>query len=192
MSLLLIFISAMFVNNYVLSKFLGICSFLGVSKKKDAAIGMGLAVTFVMVIASVMSYIVFNFILVPLELQYLSTIAFILVIASLVQLVEMVIKKMSPGLYKALGIYLPLITTNCAVLGMAVLNMQENYNFLQSVVNGIGASMGYMMSIVLLSFIREKTDNNENIPRVLRGLPITLFTAALMSIAFLGFQGLIE
>lgn len=192
MSLLMIFISAMFVNNFVLSRFLGICSFLGVSKKRDAAIGMGLAVTFVMVIASVMSYLVFNFILVPLELEYLSTIAFILVIASLVQLVEMVIKKMSPGLYKALGIYLPLITTNCAVLGMTVLNMQENYNFLQSVVNGVGAALGYMMSIVLLSFIREKTDNNDNIPRVLRGLPITLFTAALMSIAFLGFQGLIK
>ncbi|MNM81913.1 Electron transport complex protein RnfA [compost metagenome] len=192
MNLLLIFVSAMFVNNFVLSRFLGICSFLGVSKKRDAAIGMGFAVTFVMVIASIMSYLVFNFILVPLELQYLSTIAFILVIASLVQLVEMVIKKMSPGLYKALGIYLPLITTNCAVLGMTVLNMQENYNFLQSVVNGVGAALGYMMSIVLLSFIREKTDNNENIPRVLRGLPITLFTAALMSIAFLGFQGLIK
>ncbi|ERK29270.1 electron transport complex subunit RsxA [Clostridium intestinale] len=192
MNLLLIFVSAMFVNNFVLSRFLGICSFLGVSKKRDAAIGMGFAVTFVMVIASIMSYLVFNFILVPLELQYLSTIAFILVIASLVQLVEMVIKKMSPGLYKALGIYLPLITTNCAVLGMTVLNMQENYNFLQSVVNGVGAALGYMMSIVLLSFIREKTDNNENIPRALRGLPITLFTAALMSIAFLGFQGLIK
>jgi electron transport complex protein RnfA len=192
MNLLLIFVSAMFVNNFVLSRFLGICSFLGVSKKRDAAIGMGFAVTFVMVIASIMSYLVFNLILVPLELQYLSTIAFILVIASLVQLVEMVIKKMSPGLYKALGIYLPLITTNCAVLGMTVLNMQENYNFLQSVVNGVGAALGYMMSIVLLSFIREKTDNNENIPRVLRGLPITLFTAALMSIAFLGFQGLIK
>jgi electron transport complex protein RnfA len=192
MNLLLIFVSAMFVNNFVLSRFLGICSFLGVSKKRDAAIGMGFAVTFVMVIASIMSYLVFNFILVPLELQYLSTIAFILVIASLVQLVEMVIKKMSPGLYKALGIYLPLITTNCAVLGMTVLNMQDNYNFLQSVVNGVGAALGYMMSIVLLSFIREKTDNNENIPRALRGLPITLFTAALMSIAFLGFQGLIK
>ncbi len=192
MSLFLILISSIFVNNFVLSKFLGICSFLGVSKKKDAAIGMGLAVTFVMVIASVMSYLVFNFILVPLELQYLSTIAFILVIASLVQLVEVAIKKMSPGLYKALGLYLPLITTNCAVLGMTVLNMQENYNFLQSLVNGIGASLGYMMSIVLMSFIREKTDNNKNIPRVLKGLPITLFTAALMSIAFLGFQGLIK
>lgn len=192
MNLLIIFISAMFINNFVLSKFLGICSFLGVSKKRDAALGMGFAVTFVMVMASIMSYLVFNFILVPLDLKYLSTIAFILVIASLVQLVEMVIKKTSPGLYKALGIYLPLITTNCAVLGMTVLNMQENYNFLQSVVNGIGASLGYMMAIVLLSFIREKTDNNDNIPRSLRGLPITLFTAALMSIAFLGFQGLIK
>lgn len=192
MSLFLIFMSAMFVNNFVLAKFLGICSFLGVSKKKDAAIGMGLAVTFVMIMASIMSYIVYTFILIPLEIQYLSTIAFILVIASLVQLVEMVIKKMSPGLYKALGIYLPLITTNCAVLGMTVLNMQDNYNFIQSVVSAIGAALGYMMSIVLLSFIREKVDNNENIPKSLQGLPITLFTAALMSIAFMGFQGLIE
>lgn len=192
MNLFLIFISAMLVNNFVLSKFLGICSFLGVSKKKDAAFGMGLAVTFVMIIASIMSYGVFNFILVPLKIEYLSTIAFVLVIAALVQFVEMVIKKMSPSLYKALGIYLPLITTNCAVLGMAVTNMQSNYSFVEALVNGIGAALGYMLSIVLLSFIREGIDNNENIPEPLRGLPITLFTASLMSIAFLGFQGLIS
>lgn len=192
MELFLIFISAMLVNNFVLSKFLGICSFLGVSKKKDAAIGMGLAVTFVMLMASFVSYLVYNFILVPLGIDYLSTIAFVVVIAALVQFVEMVIKKINPSLYKALGIFLPLITTNCAVLGMAVLNVQENYNLVESLVNGLGAAAGYMLSIVLLAFIREKTDNNENVPEVLRGLPITLFTAALMSIAFLGFQGLIH
>lgn len=192
MELFLIFISAMLVNNFVLSKFLGICSFLGVSKKKDAAVGMGLAVTFVMLMAGFVSYVVYNFILVPLGIEYLSTIAFVMVIAALVQFVEMVIKKINPSLYKALGIFLPLITTNCAVLGMAVLNVQEQYNLVESLVNALGAASGYMLSIVLLAFIREKTDNNENIPEILRGLPITLFTAALMSIAFLGFQGLIH
>lgn len=192
MELLLIFISAMLVNNFVLAKFLGICSFLGVSKKKDAAIGMGLAVTFVMILASVMSFLVYNGILVRFELEYLSTIANVLVIAALVQFVEMAMKKISPSLHKALGIFLPLITTNCAVLGMAVLNIQEEYTLVQSIVNGMGAAAGYMLSIVLLAFIREKIDNNENIPVVLRGLPITLFTAGLMSIAFLGFQGLIH
>lgn len=191
MELLMIFISAMFVNNFVLSKFLGICSFLGVSKKKSSALGMGLAVTFVITLASVMSWLVYE-LLSEFELQYLSTIAFVLVIAALVQFVEMAIKKYSPALYKALGIYLPLITTNCAVLGVATLNVQEEYNFIQAVVNGLGASLGYFLAIVLLSFIRERIDNNENIPVVLRGLPTTLFTAALMSIAFLGFQGLIH
>ena len=192
MELFMIFIAAMLVNNFVLSKFLGICSFLGVSKKKDAAIGMGLAVTFVMTLASIMSWLVYTQILVRFELEYLKTIANVLVIASLVQFVEMAMKKLSPSLHKALGIYLPLITTNCAVLGMATLNIQEQYSFIESIVNGLGAASGYMLSIVLLSFIRERVDNNENIPVVLRGLPITLFTAALMSIAFLGFQGLIH
>lgn len=192
MELFMIFIAAMLVNNFVLSKFLGICSFLGVSKKKDAAVGMGLAVTFVMTLASIMSWLVYNGILVPLELEYLKTIANVLVIAALVQFVEMAMKKLSPALHKALGIYLPLITTNCAVLGMATLNIQEGYSFIEAIVNGLGAASGYMLSIVLLAFIRERIDNNENIPVVLRGLPITLFTAALMSIAFLGFQGLIH
>lgn len=192
MDLFMIFISAMLVNNFVLSKFLGICSFLGVSKKKDAALGMGFAVTFVMVLASLMSHLVYNGILVPLELEYLSTIANVLVIAALVQFVEMAMKKLSPKLHKALGIFLPLITTNCAVLGMTVINVQEGYNLVEALVNGVGAAAGYMLSIVLLSFIRERIDNNKNIPEVLRGLPITLFTAGLMAIAFLGFQGLIH
>ena len=192
MELFIIFISAMLVNNFVLSKFLGICSFLGVSKKNDAAMGMGLAVMFVMALASIMSWLVYNIILVNLDLEYLKTIANVLVIAALVQFVEMAMKKLSPALHKALGIYLPLITTNCAVLGVATLNIQEGYSFIESIVNGVGAASGYMLSIVLLAFIRERVDNNENIPVVLKGLPITLFTAALMSIAFLGFQGLIH
>lgn len=192
MELLMIFLSAMLVNNFVLSKFLGICSFLGVSKKKDAALGMGLAVTFVMILAALMSWLVYNGILVTFGLEYLSTIANVLVIASLVQFVEMAMKKLSPALHKALGIYLPLITTNCAVLGMTVINIQEGYSIIETLVNALGAASGYMLSIVLLSFIRERIDNNKNIPEVLRGLPITLFTAALMSIAFLGFQGLIH
>jgi Na+-translocating ferredoxin:NAD+ oxidoreductase subunit A len=191
MELFLIFLSAMLVNNYVLTKFLGICAFLGVSKKKEAAVGMGFAVTFVMVIASATTYLINTFILKNLGLEYLQTIAFILVIAALVQFVEMVIKKISPSLYKALGIFLPLITTNCAVLGMTMLNIQSKYTFVGSIVSAVGAAAGFMLAIVLMSFIRESIDKNENIPESLRGLPITLFTACLMSIAFLGFQGLI-
>ncbi|MDZ5253319.1 electron transport complex subunit RsxA [Clostridium sp. LIBA-8841] len=191
MELLLIFIGAMLVNNFVLSKFLGICSFIGVSKKKEAAIGMGLAVTFVMVLASIISWLVYNLVLDKLNITYLKTIVFVLVIASLVQFVEMVVKKYSPSLYKALGIFLPLITTNCAVLGMAVTNVEEGYTLIQSIVHALGAASGFMLAIVLMSFLRERIDNNEEIHPYFKGLPITLFTAALMSIAFLGFQGLI-
>ena len=191
MELFLIFIGAMLVNNFVLSQFLGICSFIGVSKKKDAAVGMGLAVTFVMVLASIISWLVYNLVLDKLNITYLKTIVFVLVIASLVQFVEMVVKKYSPSLYKALGIFLPLITTNCAVLGMAVTNVEEGYNLIQSIVHALGAAGGFMLAIVLMSFLREKIDDNEEIHQYFRGLPITLFTAALMSIAFLGFQGLI-
>lgn len=191
MELFLIFIGAMLVNNFVLSQFLGICSFIGVSKKKDAAVGMGLAVTFVMVLASIISWLVYNLVLDKLNITYLKTIVFVLAIASLVQFVEMVVKKYSPSLYKALGIFLPLITTNCAVLGMAVTNVEEGYNLIQSIVHALGAAGGFMLAIVLMSFLREKIDDNEEIHPYFRGLPITLFTAALMSIAFLGFQGLI-
>ncbi|WP_097027086.1 electron transport complex subunit RsxA [Clostridium peptidivorans] len=191
MSIFTIFISALLVNNFVLSRFLGICPFLGVSKKVETATGMGAAVTFVMALASMMTYLVETFILQPLNIGYLSTLAFILVIASLVQFVEMVIKKMSPDLYKALGIYLPLITTNCAVLGVAVINSNEKYNLIQSVVNSVGAALGFTLALVLLAGIREKFETNEYIPEPLRGLPITLITAGIMAIAFLGFQGLI-
>lgn len=192
MKLFIILFSAIFVNNFVLSRFLGICSFLGVSKKRETAFGMGLAVTFVMALASFISYIVYEWILVPLNIQYLYTIAFIVAIAALVQFVEMVIKKLSPGLYKALGIYLPLITTNCAVLAVVILNMNESYNMIESVVNGVGAALGYFLAIYLLSGIRERIDNNTSMPAALRGFPISLITAGLMSIAFLGFQGLIK
>lgn len=191
MELFLIFIGAMLVNNFVLSQFLGICSFIGVSKKKDAALGMGLAVTFVMVLASIISWLVYNLVLDKFNITYLKTIVFVLVIAALVQFVEMVVKKYSPSLYKALGIFLPLITTNCAVLGMAVTNVEEGYTLIQSIVHALGAAGGFMLAIVLMSFLRERIDENDKIHPCFRGLPVTLFTAALMSIAFLGFQGLI-
>ena len=189
-TLLVIIISSVFVNNFVLSRFLGICPFLGVSKKIETALGMGMAVTFVMTLASAFSYMVYNWILVPTQKEYLYTIAFILVIASLVQFVEMVIQKVSPSLYSALGVYLPLITTNCAVLGVAVINMQSNYSLLESVVSGFSAAIGFTMGIVLFAGIRERTQHNR-ILKAFEGFPIALITAGLMAIAFLGFQGLI-
>lgn len=191
MNILTIFLSALLVNNFVLSRFLGICPFLGVSKKVETATGMGVAVTFVMALASMLTFLAEKFILQKFNIMYLSTLTFILVIASLVQFVEMVIKKVSPDLYKALGIYLPLITTNCAVLGVAVINSNEKYNLIQSLVNAVGAALGFTLALVLLAGIREKLDTNEYIPEALKGLPITLVTAGLMAIAFLGFQGLI-
>lgn len=192
MKLFMLVLSGLLVNNFLLSRFLGICSFLGVSKKVETATGMGFAVTFVMALASLISYVVYNTILVPLNITYLYNIAFILVIASLVQFVEMVIKKKSPSLYKSLGIFLPLITTNCAVLGAVILNMQEKYTLVESLVFGISAGLGYMLAIVLLAGIRERLDANESMPKSMEGLPATLITAGLMSIAFLGFQGLIK
>ena len=189
-TLLVIIISSVFVNNFVLSRFLGICPFLGVSKRIDTALGMGLAVTFVMTIASAFSYMVYAWILVPLKVEYLYNIAFILMIASSVQIVEMVIQKVSPTLYSALGVYLPLITTNCAVLGVAVLNMQEGYNLLESVVNGFAAAVGFTLGIVLFAGVRERIAHNR-ILAAFEGFPIALLSAGLMAIAFLGFQGLV-
>ena len=191
MNLLLLFLGAVLVNNFVLTKFLGICPFLGVSKRIETSLGMGAAVTFVMGLASMMSYIVYRYLLVPLKMEYLYTVAFILVIASLVQLVEMVVQKMSPSLYSALGVYLPLITTNCAVLGVAILNMQKNYSFIESIVNGVGGAIGFTLVMVLFAGIRERIENNE-IVASFKGLPIALITAGFMSIAFLGFQNLIK
>lgn len=187
----LILLSSILVNNFVMSRFLGICPFLGVSKKVSTAVGMGAAVTFVIAMASLFTYIVHYFILVPMNIEYMQTIAFILVIAALVQFVEMVIQKTSPSLYKALGVYLPLITTNCAVLGVAILNIQEKYNLLETLVNGIGGSLGFTLAIVLFAGIRERLELSD-IPESLKGFPIALFTAGLMSVAFLGFQGLIK
>ncbi len=188
--LLAIFLGAAFVNNFILSKFLGICPFLGVSKKVETALGMGIAVTFVMTLASAVTFMVYNYILVPMDIEYLYNIAFILVIASLVQLVEMFIKKSSPTLYQSLGIFLPLITTNCAVLGVTVLNKDAGYNFIESVVNGFGGAVGFTIAIVLFAGIRERIVRND-IPKSFRGFPIALISAGLMAIAFLGFSGLL-
>ena len=190
-NLIMLVLAAIFVNNYVLSQFLGRCPFFGVSKKVETAAGMGGAVIFVMTLASAITYLVYNLILVKLGIEYLYNIAFILVIAALVQLVEMFLKKSSPSLYQALGVYLPLITTNCAVLGVAVVNMQKNYTFLASILNGFGGAVGFALAIVLFAGIRERIEFN-NIPKAFRGFPIALVSATLMAIAFLGFQGLIS
>jgi len=188
--LLLVLIGAALVNNVVLSQFLGLCPFLGVSKKAGTAAGMGGAVIFVITVASAITYLVDHFILTRLNVAYMRTIVFILVIAALVQLIEMVLKKFSVGLYNALGIYLPLITTNCAVLGVALTNVQREYDFVFSVVNGLGTATGFMVAIVIMAGVRERMEKND-IPGSLRGFPIVLITAGLMSIAFLGFAGII-
>jgi|SRR6056297_521654 len=189
MNFLSIFIGAVLVNNYVLAKFLGICPFLGVSKKVETALGMGVAVTFVMTLASIMTYLVQVAVLENFGLEYLQTIAFILIIASLVQFVEMFLKKSSPSLYEALGVYLPLITTNCAVLGLAILNIQEKFNLMETIVNALGAAVGFTLAIVLFAGIRERLELAD-VPESLKGFPIALITAGLMSIAFLGFSSL--
>lgn len=188
--LLIIFIGAALVNNVVLSQFLGLCPFLGVSKKTDTAVGMGVAVVFVVTIAAAISGVIYRFILVPLDLDYMKTIVFIAVIAALVQLVEMFLKKSIPALYKALGVYLPLITTNCAVLGVALLNVQKDYSILQGIINGFGTSVGFLISIVIMAGIRERIADND-VTRSFQGSPIVLVTAGLMAIAFCGFTGLI-
>ena len=188
--LLLIAVGSALVNNVVLSQFLGICPFLGVSKKVNTAAGMGGAVIFVITLSSFATSLIYKFILVPLGFEYLQTIIFILVIAALVQFVEMFLKKAMPPLYNALGVYLPLITTNCAVLGVALTNVQKSYTILESVVNGLAIAVGFTIAIVIMAGIREKTEDNDVSP-ALKGTPITLITASLMAIAFFGFSGLI-
>ena len=188
--MLLIIVSAALVNNVVLSQFLGLCAFLGVSKTTNTAAGMGGAVIFVITLSSFVTSLIYKFILVPLDLTYLQTIVFILIIAALVQFVEMFLKKNMPALYKALGVYLPLITTNCAVLGVALINVQKDYGILQGTVNGFATAVGFTISIVLMAGIREKIAYN-NIPMSFQGFPIVLITAGLMAIAFFGFSGLI-
>ena len=188
--LLIILVSSSLISNVVLSQFLGLCPFLGVSRKMNTAAGMGTAVIFVITLASAVAGVIYKSILVPLDLTYLQTIVFILVIAALVQFVEMFLKKFMPALYKALGVYLPLITTNCAVLGVALTNVQKNYGILQGIVNGFATAAGFTISIVILAGIREKMQYND-IPKSFRGMPIVLVTAGLMAIAFCGFSGLL-
>ncbi len=189
-NLFIIFVGAILVNNFVLSRFLGICPFLGVSKQVETAAGMGMAVTFVMTLAGIITWLIQKFILELLHIEFLQTIAFILVIASLVQFVEIFLQKASPTLYQALGVFLPLITTNCAVLGLALLNIQFKYNLLQTIVHSIGAALGFSLAIVLFAGIREKLELS-NIPEPFKGFPIALLTASLMSMAFFGFAGLV-
>ena len=187
--LILIAIGSAFINNVVLSQFLGICPFLGVSKKINTAAGMGSAVVFVITLASAVAGVIYKYLLVPFDITYLQTIVFILVIAALVQFVEMFLKKKMKGLYQALGVYLPLITTNCAVLGVALTNVQKDYTILEGVVNGFATAVGFLVAIVILAGLREKMEYND-IPKSFRGMPIVLLTACLMAIAFFGFSGL--
>ena len=184
-----ILIAALLSQNFILVKFYGICPFMGVSKKIDTALGMGVAVTFVMALASAACWLVNEFMLIPLNLGYMQTVAFILVIASIVQVVEMFLKKMVPALYKALGVFLPLITTNCAVLGVVLVNVQEGYDFLLSVVNGAAGGLGFTLAIVLFASVRERVDKAE-CPESFKGFPIALITAGLLALAFMGFSGL--
>ena len=188
--LLVILISSSLVSNVVLSQFLGLCPFLGVSKKTNTAAGMGVAVIFVITLASAVAGLMYKFILVPLNIEYLQTICFILVIAALVQFVEMFLKKSMPALYEALGVYLPLITTNCTVLGVALTNVQKEYGILAGIVNGFATSVGFTISIIILAGIREKIEYND-FPEAFKGMPMVLLTAGLMAIAFCGFSGLL-
>ena len=208
-TLIIIAIGSIFVTNFVLSRFLGLCPYIGVSKQLDSAIGMGMAVIFVMTLASVATWSIYNYLLDPSssnnliakffingqgkapDLRHLQTIAFILVIASLVQFIEMVIQKLSPGLYRSLGIYLPLITTNCAVLGVSLLNIKEKYNFVESLTNGLASGIGFTLALVLMAGLREKLDL-ANVPKALKGAPIAFIMAGCMSLAFLGFSGIIR
>ncbi len=189
--IVIILFSAILVDNFVLSKFLGICPFLGVSKKLDSAIGMSIAVTFVMVLATATTWPVYYYVLVPNHLTYLNTILFILIIAALVQLVEIILKKYVPSLHRSLGVYLPLITTNCAVLGVTLLNIEETYGFLHAIINATGAGLGFMLAMVLFAGVRSKMENAV-ITKSFDGIPITLIAASIVSLAFMGFSGIID
>ncbi|MDR0322844.1 MAG: RnfABCDGE type electron transport complex subunit A [Treponema sp.] len=187
----LILVGAAFINNYVLTQFLGMCPFFGVSKKIESALGMGIAVLFVMTIASAITHTFYHFILIPLDIAYLQTVVFILIIASIVQFVEVFMKKAFRKLYTMLGVYLPMITTNCVIFGATLINIKDNYSFLGAIENSIGAGGGFLLALVLLAAIREKYDNHPDVPWIFQGFPLALFSAGLMSIAFMGFQGLI-
>ena len=190
--ILIIMMLVILTNNFVLSQFLGICPFLGVSKKLDSAVGMGAAVTFVMVLATAATWPIQKLILDPLNIGYLQTVVFILVIASLVQLVEMTLKKYMPPLYKSLGVFLPLITTNCAVLGVTLMNINDGYNYIESLFCAIGAGIGFLLAMVLFAGLREKLENCKGIPQCWQGIPITLVTAAILSMAFMAFSGVVD
>lgn len=190
-SMLVILFSAMLTNNFVLSKFMGICPFLGVSKKLDSAAGMGAAVTFVMVCATVCTYPVYTFLLAPFGLEYLKTVAFILIIALFVQLIEMILKKKIPSLYESLGVYLPLITTNCAVLGVTILNIDNGYNFGESIVDALGAGLGFTLALLIFSGVRSRVDKAD-IPETFKGVPATLIAASIVSVSFMSFSGMVE
>ena len=188
-ALIVILLNAILCDNFVLSKFMGICPFLGVSKKLDSAVGMGAAVTFVMVCATAWTYPIYYGILVPMEITYMKTIAFILIIALFVQLIEMILKKKMPSLYNALGVYLPLITTNCAVLGVTILNIDNEYNFVQSIVNSLGGGLGFTMSLIIFSGVRSRV-NAADVPETFKGIPATLIAASIVSVSFMGFSGM--
>ncbi|MCI7232622.1 MAG: electron transport complex subunit RsxA [Oscillospiraceae bacterium] len=190
-SMLVILFSAMLTNNFVLSKFMGICPFLGVSKKLDSAAGMGAAVTFVMVCATICTYPVYTFLLAPFGLEYLKTVAFILIIALFVQLIEMILKKKIPSLYESLGVYLPLITTNCAVLGVTILNIDNGYNFGESIVDALGAGLGFTLALLIFSGVRSRVDKAD-IPETFKGVPATLIAASIVSVSFMSFSGMVE
>ncbi|MEG0291536.1 MAG: electron transport complex subunit RsxA [Anaerovoracaceae bacterium] len=190
--ILMIMMSVILVDNFVLSKFLGICPFLGVSKKLDSAVGMGAAVTFVMALATAVTWPLQKLVLEPKGIGYLQTIVFILVIASLVQLLEMTLKKYMPPLYKSLGVYLPLITTNCAVLGVTILNIDEGYNFIESIFSALGGGIGFLLAMVLFAGLRGRLENNKMIPEPFKGIPITLVTASILSLSFMGFSGMVD
>ena len=189
--LILIFMAGVLVNNYVLQQFLGICPFLGVSKKFDQASGMGIAVTFVMLCATLATFPIYTYVLVPLKLEYLQTIVFILVIAALVQFVEIVLKRFIPALFKALGVYLPLITTNCAVLGVTLNNITDGYNFIQSIFSSLGVGVGFWLAMVLFAGVRSRIENCPA-PKCFKGLPVTLVSASIVALAFFGFSGVVE
>jgi electron transport complex protein RnfA len=186
-----ILVGAAFINNYVLTQFLGMCPFFGVSKKTESAIGMGLSVLFVMTLASAITHPFYYYILLPLDIAYLQTIVFILIIASIVQFVEVFMKKMFRALYAMLGIYLPMITVNCVIFGVTLINIKDSYTFLEAIENAVGAGAGFLLAMVLLAAIREKYDNHPDVPWIFQGFPLALFSAGFMSIAFMGFQGLI-
>ena len=189
--LILILMGGVLINNYVLQQFLGICPFLGVSKKVNQASGMGVAVTFVMLCATAATYPIYKFVLVPLKLEYLQTIVFILVIATLVQFVEIMLKRFIPSLFKALGVYLPLITTNCAVLGVAIKNITDGYNFLESMVSSLGVGLGFLLAMVMFAGVRGRIENCPA-PKSFKGLPVTLIAASIVALAFFGFSGVVE